>query len=142
MFSETVQASLLLLFADGIHSLLQVGACNLGVSSLLSLLLHLQHAPSVLLLLASVCFSLLRFLQLQLEISSTSSPGITVSLDLVALSLEVRECFLEGRGELLLREQVFLNCSDASFLVLLNLRYGKIVAGRSVGQGGCWGNRY
>lgn len=64
VFLETVQASLLLLFADGIHPLFEVRPGNLSIASFLSLFFDLLHAPSILLLRDTIflfLFGLLKF---------------------------------------------------------------------------------
>lgn len=118
---KTIQAALLLLFADGIHPLFQVCSGNLGIFSLLSLFLDLQHAPPVFLFGATVAFSLQCGIQFSFQFLGALTPCVTISLDLVTLSLQVGEGFLKSRGELLLGEQVLLDRANPSFLVFLDL---------------------
>lgn len=125
---ETIQASLLLLFADGIHALLQMGSGNFSVPSLLSFFLDLQHAPSIFLVCACVLFSIPSFLEIKLKFASAFSPCITIRFDLVALSLQIRKCLFQGCCQLLLSEQMFLDCANPGLLVFLDLRDGKVLA--------------
>lgn len=86
-FLETVQASLLFLFADSVHPLLEMSSGDLCISSFLSLLFDLKHAPSVLLVHTAVLLSLLGFFEFKFKIRSTSSPGVYLGLHFVALAL-------------------------------------------------------
>jgi hypothetical protein len=94
---KAVQAPLLLFLVNSIHPLLQVSPRNFRILPLLPLLLNCMNGPSVFLF-----WFVLQFLNLSLEICCTSTPGITIGLNLVALALKIRERFFEGRGELLL----------------------------------------
>jgi hypothetical protein len=66
LFLETIQASLLLLFADGIHPLFEVRPGNFGIASFLSLLFDLLHTISVLLLGDTILLLFSRLFQFRL----------------------------------------------------------------------------
>lgn len=100
-------------------------ARDLGVAALLALLLDLVQAPPVVLLRL-----LLELLELRFEIGGSAAPGIAIGLELLLLPLEVCERFLQSLRKLLLGKEMLLDCSDPRFLVLLNLRECKILAGR------------
>lgn len=97
-----------------------------GVATLLALFLNLLHAPAVVLLRL-----LLELLDLGLELIGAAAPGVAVSLDLVLLSLQIGQGFLEGGGKLLLGHEMFLDEADAGFLVFLDLGDGHVLAGRT-----------
>jgi hypothetical protein len=137
---KAVQASLLLLFADRIHPLLQMCSSNFGVPSLLSFFFDLEHAPPVLLVRSTILLSLLGLFHLLFKLRGTSSPCIDLGLHLIALPLEICKSFLESLGELLLSKEVLLNGANASFLVLMDLGDSKVFAARTVALGWCLRN--
>lgn len=140
MLLETVQTSLLLLFADGVHALLEVCSGDLGITTLLSLFFDLEHAPSVLLVHAAVLFSLFGVLQFQFKVRGTPSPGINFSLHLVTLSLQVCQGFFKSLGKLLLGVQMLFDGTDTSFLILVNLRDSEVFAAGTVSKSRRWRN--
>jgi hypothetical protein len=89
---------------------------NLCIFSLFPFLFDLVDRPSVFLL-----WSVTKFFHFQLQVGSSATPGVAISLDLVALVLKVGKSFFKGCGKLFLCSKVFLNGPDTGLLVFLDL---------------------
>ena len=131
-FLKAVEATLLLLLGDGIHTLLQVSSGQLRIAALLALLLDLVQAPPVVLRRL-----VLDILQLRLQLVAATTPAVAIRLDLVLLVFKVRQCLLESLSQLLLGVEMLLDGADAGLLIFMDLGDGDVLASRP-GGGRAW----
>lgn len=120
--SKACQRTLFFLLVDCIHALLQMCSSRFRLPSRVALFLdRLNRVPGRVSLFSQIReFVLVR--------PSLLLPHLHIHFDFVSLSLEIHKGFFKSSSELFLSAQMFLDGSNAGFLVFGKLSMSKILA--------------